>query len=57
MISHLHYEEWLDWVPALAFAIIFGVFAFAMLRLWKMKPSQAEAAARLPLENDSPKHS
>lgn len=55
MITHLHYEAWLDWVPALAFALIFGVFAFSLLRLWLMKPGEADHQARRPLEDEAPK--
>jgi hypothetical protein len=55
MITHLIYEDWLDWVPAIAFALVFGVFAFSLLRLWRMDSHQADHAARLPLETDSPR--
>ena len=54
MLTHLNYEEWLDWVPAIAFALVFGVFAFSALRLWRMDTRQADRAARLPLEDDAP---
>jgi len=57
MISHLHYEEFLDWVPAIAFALIFGVFAFSALRLWRMDSRQADRAALLPLADEQPQSS
>jgi len=52
MITHLTYEDCLNWVPAIAFALIFGVFAFSLLRLWRMDAKEANRAARLPLEDD-----
>ena len=55
MLSHLHYESFLDWVPAIAFALSFGVFAFSALRLWRMDSSRADRAARLPLESEQPR--
>jgi len=54
MLSHLNYQDWLDWVPAIAFALVFGVFAFSVLRLWRMDDRRANRAARLPLENEQP---
>ena len=55
MITHLNYVDWLDWVPAIAFALIFGVFAFSLLRLWRMDARDVERAAHLPLEDDTPR--
>ncbi len=55
MLSHLHYEDFLDWVPAIAFALIFGVFAFSALRLWRMDARQANRTAQLPLEDEQPR--
>ena len=54
MLTHLNYEDWLDWVPAIAFAIVFGVFSFSLLRLWRMDSRQTNHAANLPLEDDAP---
>ncbi len=51
MLYHLNYEDWLAWVPAIAFAIVFGVYAFSALRLWRMDSRHAERAARLPLDD------
>jgi len=53
MITHLHYEDYLDWVPAISLAIVFGVCAFTLLWLWRMKPNHASRAANLPLEDES----
>jgi hypothetical protein len=50
MLSHLHYEEWLQAVPIISFILVFGVFAGAIIRLGLMKPNQASRAAQLPLE-------
>ncbi len=52
MFSNLNYQEWLDWVPAISFALIFGVFAFSALWLWKMDDRKSDHAAQLPLEDE-----
>lgn len=57
MFSRLIYDEWVFYVPIVAFMLSFLVFVYIVLRSVTMKKNQVDYMSHLPLEDDNPKPS
>ena len=52
MFKRVIHEEWMEFIPYAAFGIIFAVFIVATIRALRIKTTDREHLAALPLDND-----
>jgi hypothetical protein len=50
MFKRVVYAEWMDVLPIIAFVLTFAVFTFAIVRALRMRKSEADRMARLPVD-------
>lgn len=50
MFKRIIHEDWTNIVPMIAFGIMFTVFVVATIRALRIKPSERERLASLPLD-------
>jgi hypothetical protein len=53
MFKRIVHEDWVSIVPMIAFGFLFVVFLLATVRALRLRPSERERMATLPLD-DSP---
>ena len=51
MFKHVIYENWLAWVPCVAFAVTAAVFLSFVIRAAALRRERAEQMSRLPLDD------
>ncbi|MGB0993740.1 MAG: hypothetical protein ACPG32_14885 [Akkermansiaceae bacterium] len=50
MFKTIIVDTWEGWAPIASFILTITIFAGVMMRAWKMKSSEADRLASLPLE-------
>ncbi len=53
MFKRVIYEDWANIVPIIAFGIMFTVFVVATIRALRIRPTERERLATLPLDESS----
>jgi hypothetical protein len=51
MFKRIIHEDWTQIIPMIAFGILFTIFVIATIRALRIKPSERERLATLPLED------
>lgn len=55
MFKRILHEHWTEIIPIISFVIMFLVFVTATIRALRLRPSQREHLASLPLDQSDPK--
>ena len=51
MFKRIIHEDWTDIVPMVAFAVLFTIFLVTTIRAIRLKPTERERLAKLPLQD------
>ncbi|MCU0797970.1 MAG: hypothetical protein MUF31_18770 [Akkermansiaceae bacterium] len=53
MFKRVIHEQWMEFIPMIAFGLLFAVFIIATIRALRIQPKERDRLASLPIENDS----
>ena len=51
MFKRIIHEDWTNIVPMIAFAVMFTIFLVTTIRAIRLKPTERERLAKLPLQD------